>query len=1280
MATTTRVLGGPGESAPPGDAPAGYLAPTHVIWLDSEPDRRWLQVDATYVFGDVSGFTALGERLARRGRVGSETLTDAISAVFNAMQGAIADHGGEILKFGGDAVLAMFAGSGHQASAAAAALEMQEALGRLRVPGAPSAVQRLRMSVGVASGAAHLFLAGQEPRDLIVAGPLASEVVGCEGQAEAGEVILSAATAAALPRECVAESGGRGAGLLAAAPPTEDSDPPRPRPDADPTPGLAPHMREHEPDLGEHRSVTVAFVQFKGSDALLATAGPDALSEALDGIAGATAKACRDWGIALVSSDVDADGGKLILSAGAPVASPDDDDRMLHALRDVVAKDWPLAVRAGVNRGPVFSADIGRPERRVWSLMGDAVNLAARVMANAEPGAVLATPAALKRVRDDFERTPVEPFKAKGKSALVRAEAVGAARGAGVPETQPETPLVGRDRELAALRAGLDAARAGERRVIELVGEPGIGKSRLVAAVREAAAGMNVLTIQCGPYAARTPYLAMRRGLRDAVLPDLPEEADLAEALAARVRDLDPRLEPWLPLIGVPFGVEYPPTKASAALDPEFAQARMAGAIGRLIDVASPPQPMLVVIGDAHWLDGASVGLLRYLLAQTRDRYSPDTPDAPGYMALITRRPGPGELAETEGLETIALGPLDPGAVRELLAPGDADAATLPAAVREELVARAGGNPLLLGELTAAAQSGAALDELPDSVEALMNARMDALPRADRRLLREASVLGNEVALDLLGEVAERDAAAVEAASRRLADFLAPVRPGTVRFTHALLHDAAYAGLPFRRRRELHARAGETIRDRGGDEVDEILAIHFGAARRWPETWHYGRLAGEHALQQAAPREAVGFLRAAVNAARWVRDVDPAELSAVTAKLGEAAELAGSFDQARRAYAKARKLVAGDRVAEAELFLREGRLREGAASVSQALRYYTRGLDALGGRRTREATSIRARLVLARGATRLHAGKHRMALPLLERAVREAERAGDRATLAHAYYLLDWAHSDLGNPEAQRYRDLALPIFEELGDFDKQGRVLTNLGVNAYHEGRWAEALELYERARVASQRAGDEIGASFNLNNVAEIRLEQGRLDEAEELLREVLATWRASGFAYGIGNALRNLGRIEIRRGNLERGGELLARGREIRAGAGIEGEVAVLDAYEAKRLLLTGDAEGAKRLADRIEDASRRLDVIPMLPAFLARIMGEAAIASGRREAGIELFVESVEIAERVDAIYDQALGLDVLAAATGEEDYRRRAAELFERLGVVAPPSTGFATVS
>ncbi len=1255
---------------------AGYLAPTHLNWLDAEPERPWREVEATYVFGDVSGFTALGERLARKGRIGSETLTDAITAVFTAMHEAVSIEGGEILKFGGDAVLAMFTGMRHEARGAAAALGMQDALRAVRIPGIAASRRRLSMSVGVASGIAHLFLAGRAPRELMVAGPLASEVVTREGQAQAGEVLLSPNALANLPPEFVIDAGADRGARLIARPPTNPVPPPAVPSDADPTAGLPPHLHRHQPDAGEHRSVAIAFVKLGGSDELIARSGPEALSEALDHVVGAVASACREWGIALVSSDVDADGAKLILSAGAPVASPDDDDRMLHALRDVVDIESPLAIRVGVNRGPVFTADIGPRARRVWSLLGDDVNLAARVMSRAERGTVLATPSVLRGVRDAFERTPIPPFEVKGKKAPVHAEVVGPARGRRQEDEEARGRLIGRKRELAALRSALEGARSGERQAIEVVGEPGVGKSHLTAEVRAEASDMTLLHVQGGPYAARTPYLAIRRALRTAVLPGLDENADAAAPLADRVNELDPGLERWLPLIGLPFGIEFEATEATRQLAPEFVPERMARAVGRLLDLALPPEALLALVEDAHWLDRASAALLSILFKRPPDA---DGARGRGFLALVTRRPGPSPFAELD-LTTMELAPLGDAASRELLEPRSEEDAVFPAAVRERLVERARGNPLLLLELVAAARNGAALDELPESVEALMNARMDTLPRDERRVLREASIIGNEVQVSLLAEMAGREPGELEPTIERLRDFLVPVRPGTVRFSHALMHDAAYAALPFRLRRQLHARAGSALEHRGGEGLEGLLAIHYGAARRWAETWRYGRLAGERAMERAAPVEATGFLRSAVDAARWLRPRVPSdELARVTARLGEAAELAGSHEEARKAYARARALIRGDKVAEAELFLREGRLREGAGTLPQALRYYTRGIKALGGARSHDARVARARLVLARGATRLRGGHHRKALPHLEQAVREAEKANDQSTLGHAYYLLEWAHSDLGNPEAGRYRDLSLPIFEELGDFDKQGRVLTNLGVTAYHEGRWTEAVDLYGRATEAAERAGDAVGTAFNINNLAEIRLEQGRVDESEQLLREALGTWRAAGFGAGVGTVLRNLGRVEMRRGKLDLAAELFQRGRETLTGIGAAGLVCELDAYEAKRLILTGDPEAAKLLAEEIQQRARKIAVIPALPAFLARVCGVASVLANRREAGVELLRDSVALARSAEAAYDEALGLDALATVLesqgGGESLRAEAEALFERLDVVAPPATG-----
>ena len=416
-------------------------------------------------------------------------------------------------------------------------------------------------------------------------------------------------------------------------------------------------------------------------------------------------------------------------------------------------------------------------------------------------------------------------------------------------------------------------------------------------------------------------------------------------------------------------------------------------------------------------------------------------------------------------------------------------------------------------------------------------------------------------------------------------------RPGTVRFSHALLHDAAYSALPFRRRRELHCAAGEAIRERGGEELEEILAIHFGAARRWPETWRYGRLAGERALKRAAPREAAGFLASAVAAARWVKDVDPAELAAVTARLGEAAELAGSYDQARKAYAKARKLVAGDPVAEAELFLREGRLREGVGErLAGASLLHAAGSRRSGARRSPEADRgprpARPRPRARPGCTA--ASTARRCRSWSRRSARPSGRATARRSPTPTTCSTGRTR-DLGNPEAQRYRDLALPIFEDLGDFDKQGRVLTNLGVNAYHEGRWDEALELYERAR-QSHPSGPATRSAPRSTSTTSPRSgsSRGASTRPSGCCARCSRTWRASGFAFGIGDRPSQPGpdRDAPRRARA-RGRAAVTRARDAGHGRRSTAPVCELDAYEAKRLLLAGDPEGAKLLAERIQD---------------------------------------------------------------------------------------------
>ena len=212
----------------------------------------------------------------------------------------------------------------------------------------------------------------------------------------------------------------------------------------------------------EHRAVTTGFIKFSNTDHLLASEGPDTLAARLRNLAAVVAAAERDLGVHWLASDVYPDGGKVILTAGAPVSLGDDEERMLRAARFVLENVRDLDLRAGVNSGSVFVGNLGSPTRRTFTVMGDAVNLAARLMQQAGSGQLVAARSVLERSRTRFQEDVLEPFFVKGKKIPIHAAVVGPARELRVAANT--LPLVGRDRELDVLFAGVAAARAGSGR------------------------------------------------------------------------------------------------------------------------------------------------------------------------------------------------------------------------------------------------------------------------------------------------------------------------------------------------------------------------------------------------------------------------------------------------------------------------------------------------------------------------------------------------------------------------------------------------------------------------------------------------------------------------------------------------------------------------------------------------------------------------------------------------------------------------------------------------
>jgi len=1252
-----------------GHAVVPYLPRITLEWLRDAQGERHRVLNGTLAFVDVSGFTAMSERLAPKGRLGAEEVTDVMSATFARLLGIAYELGGGLVKLGGDALLLFFDGDAHADRACAAAWGMRDSLDALGPLETSVGPVELRMHVGVHSGDFDFFLVGSRHRELIVAGPEAAVTVEMEDTAEAGEIAVSDATAALLLAASLGDRKGAGT-LLAAPPPVAFTGIPE-LPDTsglDVVSCIPEELRAHllaERVESEHRQAAVAFVRFGGDAEALDT---DAVEEVVEAVQDAAAA----HGVCFLESDIDAVGGRIILVAGVPTTAGGDEERLLRTVRAAVDAGTRLPLHVGVAAGNVFAGRIGPPYRQAFTILGGTAALAARLMAKADARSIWTTPELLARSRTLFATTPVGALALKGKAEPVEAVSVGEVTGTRETESPKKLPLVDRQRELPILDAALVPVRMGFGSFVELVGDAGIGKSRILEELCDRAEGLTLVSAACEQYEATTPYHPFRRllrGLLDVAVDGDPEAN--SRALSDRLERIDRELVPWTPLVADVIDAPVHPTQEADDLQPAFRRARLHGVVETVLGELLEP-PTLLLFEDVHWMDEASSDLLRHLGSQVATK---------PWLVCATRRPTGGGFVAAEGTPpvpamSLRLDPLPEADAHELALAAAAE--ELPADELAAITERAGGNPLFVQELVAATRdSEQGLEALPESVEGVVTSRIDNLAPADRALLRWASVLGASFSSELVARVLEDDPdAALDSESwDRLAEFVErdPYVAGTFNFRHALIRDAAYEGLSFRRRRELHARVAEVIAETAGDEEEaaETLSLHFSLAERHPETWRFSLVAAERARAKHANADAAELYRRALAAAPSVESLTPAEVGRAWEALADVLELGGDYGGARHAYRHARARLRSDPDALASLCLKEGRLRENEGHYTDALRWYERGLRRADELEGSSQILHRLRLSLGYAAARFRQGAFEECVEWVERVIEEARGARALPELAHAYYLVHLAYTSLGSPKRYEVRDLALPIYEELGDLLGQANALNNLGIDAYYEGRWDEALGFYDRSRAARERIGDVVGAATIANNIAEILSDQGRIEEAEAELREVRSICEAAGSRLMSAVADANLGRAAARAGRGDEARELLTAAaaalREIDAGS----FVVEIHARLAEAAFFAGDADLA--LANVAEtEAITGTSAPPAVRALLHRVRGHALRLGGQEEAAARELEESLRIAREAGMQYEEALTLHARARLTGSEEDAAEAQRILDALDVVRVP--------
>jgi tetratricopeptide (TPR) repeat protein len=610
------------------------------------------------------------------------------------------------------------------------------------------------------------------------------------------------------------------------------------------------------------------------------------------------------------------------------------------------------------------------------------------------------------------------------------------------------------------------------------------------------------------------------------------------------------------------------------------------------------------------------------------------------------------------------------------------DAATehaplLPSVVHT-IAERAGGNPMFLEELARATASG--LADAPDSVSAVITAQLDRLPPPRRRLLRSASVLGRRFEPALLEAVL-----GAPLPGRRsdvwseLRDFVQWDDDAHLRFRQSLVRDAAYDRLTYRERRALHGRAGEALLERAGDDVDEhaaLLALHFFEAHRFADAWHFATVGAARAERTYANHEAAELYERALSASRSVPDLDDAELARTWTSLGDVHERAGNYPAASKAWRAARRLHTRRPVERAALMIKEAWLAERVARLSDGVRWIRRGQRCLDGVDGPEAARQRAQLAAFYAVLRQAQGHYAEAVRAAEVAVDDAKACDERDALALAYLVLDWAFVEWGRPEQAVFSREALRIYQELGDLGHQALALNNLGGLAYYDGRWREALDLYEQGRAARARTGHDVEAARGTVNIGEILGDQGRLDEAETMLLDARRVWRAAGYRAGVGYVTMLLGRVASRAGRFDDAHERFAEARAEMTAIGAEGELLIADAYYAECLALEGRTDEAAQSAAETSARAERSGM-QMLEPLLRRVSAIVAAQRGDVDAARQHLAASVAAASALQADHELGFTFDVqvqLDVADGRDAAETTAArdEIFNRLDVTGVP--------
>lgn len=999
---------------------------------------------------------------------------------------------------------------------------------------------------------------------------------------------------------------------------------------------------------GERRIVTILFADIKGSTALAEKLDPEDWAEIMNSAFEFLIEPIYRYEgiVARLMGDA------ILAFFGAPIAHEDDPQRgVLAALailsgmnqyREKLQSEQGLdfGVRIGLNTGLVVVGNIGNNLKSEYTAMGDAINLASRMQTAAEPNTILISESTHRLIAPLFEFEDFGKIAVKGKEESVQTYRPISER-KGVTQTRGiaglASPMVGRQREFSTLMQVISDARTGEGSIIAVIGEAGLGKSRLIAEWRKAAftemdPPVRWIEARCLSYASSIAHHLSTEILRALISAPSGSSAEETHAALRHTRDsLGADGREIYPFLGHLLGLRLEDEAAARVkyLEGPALQAQYIAAYKRLLQALSHTAPLVIVCEDIHWADPSSTELCSQII--------PIAANAPVVFVFVTRNDptsaGWKLIAQAReiagiGATEVYLAPLSEDDSRQLIN-NLLNVESLPESLRQLILAKADGNPFFVEEVLRmlidrggiAFQAGqwvvtheiSSID-IPDTLQGVLTARIDQLSEVAKHILQIAAVIGRKFSVKVLERVlemqvtkewtlpVEKQLDKLEAAQllRRTKE----IDPAYI-FKHALTQETAYATLLKQSRRKIHLYVAESIEQMFADQLDEyspLLAQHYAEAGNDVKALEFSMRAGGVAARVHANVEALTHYTRALNLARRDSGAGSQLLCDLLQRRGRVLELASQFKAALDYYEEMQALARtrGDRGLELAALAAQCQIR-----CTPNPEFNPDLGEELANRTAQMARELNDRVVEAKVYWNL------CNLYRLTRRLEEARTAGEKsAAIARelnlreqlAFTLNDSAHVYTFSGDFAQARatiEEATRLWRELGNLPMLADSLATMALNGIFHGDFPNTLQAGEEALKISRSIGNLWGQTYSLSTVGMVYWACGEPGRAIESMEETLRLSDLSGYLIPQVITRADLAIVYAKLGATSQGIQFAERALEFAVA-----HYAALSPYAAasliQTLLLAGKLDKAASLMKSYQGTEHNYD--PLFSAFI------------------------------------------------------------------------------